>query len=424
MSIKFRLTLLSFLQFAVWGAYLTSMGTFLAKNGLASQIGWFYSVQGLVSLCMPALMGILADRWIQAQRLLSVCHLMAGTFKLFVCFYALQAQDSLSFAPLFSLYACSVAFFMPTIALSNSVAYTALENAGLDTVKSFPSIRVWGTIGFIVSMWIVDLGGMQTSPYQFAWSAFLSFILALYARTLPSCPVKRDNGKKTLVQALGLNAFALFRNYRMAVFFVFSMLLGVCLQITNGFANPFISSFGQIEEYAGTFGVAHANILISMSQISETLCFLFIPFCLSRFGIKRVMLIAMLAWALRFLFFAVGNPGEGVWLFVLSMLVYGIAFDFFNISGSLFVDKETDSSVRSSAQGLFMMMTNGFGATFGMIIAQMVINKYVYNLPLDAAGSDVIQGWTTCWYLFALYALCIAVAFSFLFSYKHIPNKK
>ena len=424
MNTKIRLTILNFLEFAVWGAYLTSMGGYLASVGIGAYIGYFYSIQGFVSIIMPALMGIVADRWIQAQKVLSLCHFLAGGMMIAASLYCIQVADNVDFPTLFALYSVIVAFFMPTIALSNSVAYTALENAGLDTVKSFPSIRVWGTIGFIVSMWIVDLGGMQTSPYQFAWSAFLSFILALYARTLPSCPVKRDNGKKTLVQALGLNAFALFRNYRMAVFFVFSMLLGVCLQITNGFANPFISSFGQIEEYAGTFGVAHANILISMSQISETLCFLFIPFCLSRFGIKRVMLIAMLAWALRFLFFAVGNPGEGVWLFVLSMLVYGIAFDFFNISGSLFVDKETDSSVRSSAQGLFMMMTNGFGATFGMIIAQMVINKYVYNLPLEAAGSDVIQGWTTCWYIFALYALSIAVAFSFLFSYKHIPNKK
>lgn len=424
MNIKQRLILLSLLEFGVWGAYLTSMGAFLAKNGMESQIGWFYSVQGFVSLCMPALMGIVADRWIQAQKLLSICHLFTGIFMAGICIYALNAGSALSFTPLFTLYICAVAFFMPTIALSNSVAYSALEKAGLDTVKSFPSIRIWGTIGFIISMWVVDLGGMQTSPYQFAWSAILSFVLAIYARTLPSCEISKSGQKKTLVQALGLQAFSLFRDYKMAVFFIFSILLGVCLQITNGFANPFISSFAQIDEYAHTFGVEHANILISLSQISETLCFLLIPFCLSRFGIKRVMLIAMLAWVFRFLFFAIGNPGEGVWLFILSMIVYGIAFDFFNISGSLFVNNETDKSIRSSAQGLFMMMTNGFGATIGMLVAQQVINKHVYNLPESATGMEIIGGWQTCWYLFALYALCISIAFSILFRYKHIPNKK
>lgn len=424
MNIKQRLILLSLLEFGVWGAYLTSMGSFLAKNGMASQIGWFYSVQGFVSLCMPALMGIVADRWIQAQKLLSVCHLFTGIFMAGICIYALNAGSALSFTPLFTLYICAVAFFMPTIALSNSVAYSALEKAGLDTVKSFPSIRIWGTIGFIISMWVVDLGGMQTSPYQFAWSAILSFVLAIYARTLPSCEISKSGQKKTLVQALGLQAFSLFRDYKMAVFFIFSILLGVCLQITNGFANPFISSFAQIDEYAHTFGVEHANILISLSQISETLCFLLIPFCLSRFGIKRVILIAMLAWVFRFLFFAIGNPGEGVWLFILSMIVYGIAFDFFNISGSLFVNNETDKSIRSSAQGLFMMMTNGFGATIGMLVAQQVINKHVYNLPESATGMEIIGGWQTCWYLFALYTLCIGIAFSILFRYKHIPNKK
>lgn len=424
MNIKLRLTILNFLEFAVWGAYLTSMGTYLAQNGMAGQIGWFYSVQGFVSLCMPALMGIVADRWIQAQRLLSLCHLFAGGFMIAACIYALNACESVAFAPLFTLYTMSVALFMPTIALTNSVAYSSLEKSGLDTVKAFPSIRVWGTIGFIISMWIVDLGGMQTSSYQFAWSGFLSIVLALYARTLPACEINRNSESKSLVQALGLHAFSLFRNYRMAVFFIFSMLLGVCLQITNGFANPFISSFGQIEEFAGTFGVEHANILISLSQISETLCILLIPFFLNKFGIKRVMLIAMLAWVLRFLFFALGDPGQGVWLFVLSMIVYGVAFDFFNISGSLFVDKETDTSIRNSAQGLFMMMTNGFGATVGMLVAQQVINRYVYDLPQTATGAEIIDGWYTCWYIFAFYALCIAIAFAILFRYKHIPQAK
>lgn len=418
MNAKVKLTVLNFMEFAVWGAYLTSMGTYLARVGMAGQIGWFYSVQGFVSLFMPALMGIVADRWMEAQRLLSLSHLLAGIFMLAASVYGYQAGDAVQFAPLFTLYTLSVAFFMPTIALSNSVAYSALDQAGLDTVKAFPPIRVFGTVGFIISMWIVDLGGMQSTSLQFGWSGLLSIVMAAYAITMPHCPVSTGS-RKSLSDALGLKAFALFRNYRMALFFIFSMFLGVCLQITNGFANPFITSFQNIDAFKDTFGVQHANILISLSQMSETLCILLIPFFLKRFGIKRVMLLAMLAWVLRYLFFAVGDPGSGVVWFVLSMIVYGVAFDFFNISGSLFVDKETSLDIRNSAQGLFMMMTNGLGASIGTLSAQMVIDRYVNSLGTNADPMAVWHGWNTCWYIFAGYALVVAVAFAIMFRYKH-----
>lgn len=421
MNAKVKLTVLNFMEFAVWGAYLTSMGTYLARVGMAGQIGWFYSVQGFVSLFMPALMGIVADRWMEAQRLLSLSHLLAGIFMLAASVYGYQAGDAVQFAPLFTLYTLSVAFFMPTIALSNSVAYSALDQAGLDTVKAFPPIRVFGTVGFIISMWIVDLGGMQSTPLQFGWSGLLSIVMAAYAITMPHCPVSTGS-RKSLSDALGLKAFALFRNYRMALFFIFSMFLGVCLQITNGFANPFITSFQNIDAFKDTFGVQHANILISLSQMSETLCILLIPFFLKRFGIKRVMLLAMLAWVLRYLFFAVGDPGSGVAWFVLSMIVYGVAFDFFNISGSLFVDKETSLDIRNSAQGLFMMMTNGLGASIGTLSAQMVIDRYVNSLGANADPMTVWHGWNTCWYIFAGYALVVAVAFAIMFRYKHEPE--
>ena len=421
MNAKVKLTVLNFMEFAVWGAYLTSMGTYLARVGMAGQIGWFYSVQGFVSLFMPALMGIVADRWMEAQRLLSLSHLLAGIFMLAASVYGYQTGDAVQFAPLFTLYTLSVAFFMPTIALSNSVAYSALDQAGLDTVKAFPPIRVFGTVGFIISMWIVDLGGMQSTPLQFGWSGLLSIVMAAYAITMPHCHVSTGS-RKSLSDALGLKAFALFRNYRMALFFIFSIFLGVCLQITNGFANPFITSFQNIDAFKDTFGVQHANILISLSQMSETLCILLIPFFLKRFGIKRVMLLAMLAWVLRYLFFAVGDPGSGVVWFVLSMIVYGVAFDFFNISGSLFVDKETSLDIRNSAQGLFMMMTNGLGASIGTLSAQMVIDRYVNSLGANADPMSVWQGWNTCWYIFAGYALVVAVAFAIMFRYKHEPE--
>ena len=411
--IKLRLTVMNFLQFAIWGAYLTSMGRYLGDAGFAEGIGNFYAVQGIVSLFMPALMGIVADRWIPAQRLLGLCHALAGG--LMLALFAYSLTEAPSYTVLFSIYTLSVAFYMPTLALSNSVAYTSLEQAGLDLVKSFPPIRVFGTVGFICTMITVSLIGVEATSGQFAISGGIGLVLALYAQTLPHCPTAPKGEGKGLVEALGLKAFALFKERKMALFFVFSMFLGVSLQITNGFANPFISSFGEIPAYAETFGVKHANILISLSQLSETLCILLIPFALRRFGIKIVMLIAMLAWVLRFAFLGLGDPGAGVWLFLLSMVVYGVAFDFFNVSGSLFVDKETDPTIRSSAQGLFMIMTNGIGATLGSLGAQAIISHFVYS------EHDVyarLAGWSLSWYLFAAYAAIVAVLFAVLFRYR------
>lgn len=408
MNLKVRLTLMNFLEFAVWGAYLTSMGTYLVNIGMASDIGLYYAMQGIVSIFMPALMGIVADRWIPAQRLLGLCHLVSGVFMISASYYCMKAGDAVQFSTLFSLYSLSVAFYMPTLALSNSVAYSALNQAGMDTVKHFPPIRVFGTIGFICTMWFVDLMGFQSNYNQFATSGVLGIVLFLYSLSLPACPVSKGSDKKGLVEAFGLRAFTLFRQKKMALFFIFSMLLGVSLQITNGYANPFITSFGSIPEYAGTFGVNHANILISLSQVSETCCILLIPFFMKRYGIKNVMLIAMLAWVLRFGLFGTGNPGSGVWMFILSMIVYGVAFDFFNISGSLFVDKTTDSTLRSSAQGLFMLMTNGIGATIGTLAAQAVVNSFT---------SEGVTNWQMCWFVFAAYALVVALAFAMIFKY-------
>ncbi len=414
-NIKLRLVVMNWLEFAVWGAYLTSMGGYLSKVGLGENIGWFYSIQGIVSIFMPAIMGIVADRWVQAQRLLGLCHLVAAALMAYVGFVAMTAQGSVSFIDIFPAYTLSVAFYMPTLALSNSVSYSALEQAGLDTVKVFPSIRIFGTIGFIVAMWMVDLLGCQHSCGQFFVSAIWGLCLAGYALTLPKCAVNTSGERRSLVDALGLKAFALFKQKRMCLFFVFSMLLGVSLQITNGYANPFISAFGNDPRYQGAFFVDHANLLISLSQISETFCILLIPFFLSRFGIKNVMLIAMLAWVFRFGLFAIGAPvWPGIVCLVLSMIVYGVAFDFFNVSGSLFVNQETDSSIRSSAQGVFMLMTNGLGATIGTLGAQYIVNKHVFAFSPEQVAEQ-LDGWSQSWFIFAGYALVVAILFLVFF---------
>ncbi len=411
-NVKTRLIILSFLQFAVWGAYLTSMGRYLGGYGLGDSIGWFYSVQGIVSIFMPALVGIIADRWVPAQRMLAFCHAVAAIFMGITGYIGMTKGADVVFNDIFWTYTVSVAFYMPTLALSNSVSYTVLTKSGLDTVKAFPPIRVFGTVGFIVSMLLVDFTGFQNNYNQFFASAVWGLVLALYSVTLPNCAVDRSAEKKSLAAAFGLDAFKLFGQKRMAMFFVFSMLLGAALQVSNGYANTFIGDFGKFDEYAGTFAVEHTNMLISLSQLSETLCILLIPFFLKRFGIKTVMLIAMFGWMFRFGFFAVGDPGmPGVLMFVMSMVVYGVAFDFFNISGSLFVDQEVPENQRSSAQGLFMLMTNGLGASIGVIAAQEVVNHFTANQTNFA-------GWSTAWYIFAGYALVIAVLFAIFFKDK------
>jgi len=430
MNIKIRLTVMNFLQFAVWGAYLVSMGIFLGRAGFAEKIGWFYTTQGFVSLFMPAVIGIVADRWVPAQKLLGFCHLIAAVCMAGAAYAGSQA--SISFPLLFTFYTLSVAFYMPTLALSNSVAYTALRQQGLDTVKVFPPIRVFGTVGFICAMWVTNFY-FQASYTQWYFSASLGILLGLYSFTLPACPTGIAKAK-TLSEALGLKAFALFKQKKMAVFFIFSMLLGMSLQVTNGFAAPFITGFNNLEGYTGSWGANNATALISLSQISETLCILLIPFFLKRFGIKKVMLISMFAWVLRFGFLGVGNPTTftGVLLLVASMIVYGVAFDFFNVSGSLYVEQETDPSIRSSAQGVFMLMTNGFGAAIGSWAAQKVINALVnsHMNPADMVGGvypaavsqQIMSGWSNSWFIFAGFSLVVAILFAVCFQYKHTPQ--
>ena len=437
MNLKFRLSLMNFLEFAVWGAYLTCMGNYLGVAGLGDKISWFYAIQGIVSIFMPTLMGIVADKYMQPQRVLGLCHLLAGAFMLGCWWLGEQAGfgNELENGALFILlYTCSVAFYMPTIALTNTTAFTILKKNGYDTVKDFPPIRVLGTVGFIAMMWFVNCAVLDDNGFsftlaesahkfqytymQFFVSGVLSIVLFLYCFTLPECKLEKKDQKVSLAESLGLNAFKLFKTQKMALFFIFSALLGMCLQVTNGYAGPFITSFkGSADAaVANSFAANNATLLTSISQISEALCILMIPFFLKRFGIKVVMLMSMFAWVFRFGFFGVGNPAmPGVIFFVLSCIVYGVAFDFFNVSGGIFVDQECEPSVKASAQGLFMMMTNGIGATFGTLAAGEIVNHYCYW-----ENGYLLGSWTTCWFIFATFALVVGVSFALVFH----PDKK
>ncbi|MBR5198243.1 MAG: MFS transporter [Bacteroidales bacterium] len=428
-SIRLRLIIMNVLQWAAWGAYLTSMGTYLASVGLGAKIGIFYAMQGIVSIFMPTLMGIVADKFVPAQKLLGICHAISAVAMASAGFYCMTAGHNVEFGILFPIYALSVAFYMPTIALSNSVAFKILEQNGYDTVKDFPPIRVFGTVGFICAMLFVnfvkaDGVQFQNTYNQFFTSGAISLAMFLYCLTLPACPCSTSTtGNQTLAERFGLNAFALFKNKNMAIFFIFSMLLGVALQITNGFANPFISHFKVLPEFAESWGAQNANALIAISQVSETLGILLIPIAMRLFGIKKVMLIAMFAWVLRFGLFGAGNPGSGVWMLILSMLVYGVAFDFFNISGAIYTNMRTSEKMQSSAQGLFMLMTNGIGATIGTLSAQAIVNKFTHSVTVDGV-SYLVGDWDTTWYIFAGYAMVVAILFIFMFKQPANPNEK
>jgi len=411
MNIKFRLTLLSFLQFFIWGAWLITVANywFGTKQWAPDKFGDVFGTLGIASIIMPALTGIIADKWINAERLYGILHILGGIAMVCV------PMASTPIAFYWTIFAAMLCY-MPTISLSNSIGYIILKNNDYDVVKVFPPIRVWGTIGFIVAMWVTNLTGNKATPNQFYISAMASFVLGIYSFTLPKCPpLKLISQNASFAEKFGLNAFKLFANYKTALFFIFSMFLGGALQLTNMYGDVFLSDFSKMPQYANSFVSKYSTIIMSISQISETLFILAIPFFLKRFGIKKVMLISLFAWVLRFGLFSYGNPADGLWMIIVSCIVYGMAFDFFNISGSLFIETTTDARIRSSAQGLFMMMSNGIGAFLGATVSGFVIGKY-FTL------ADNSKDWHGIWLSFAIYALVIAVLFGIMFRHKHDPN--
>ena len=410
-SIKFRLTLMSFLQFFVWGAWLITVANywFGSKQWDGSKFGDVFATLGYSSLIMPALTGIIADKWMNAEKLYGILHIVGGIFMACV---PMATTPNAFFWTIFGAMLC----YMPTISLSNSIAYIILKNNSYDVVKVFPPIRVWGTIGFIAAMWVTNLTGNKATANMFYISAFSAVVLGVFSFSLPKCPPpKLISENATFSQKIGLDAFKLFANSKIALFFIFSMFLGAALQLTNMYGDVFLSEFEKMPQYADSFVVKYSTIIMSISQISETLFILAIPFFLKRFGIKQVMLISMIAWVLRFGLFSYGNPSEGLWMIILSCIVYGMAFDFFNISGSLFIETTTDAKIRSSAQGLFMMMTNGIGAVMGSKISGWLIQTYYTH---DGGNRD----WHSIWLAFSIYALVVAVLFSIFFRHKHNPK--
>ncbi len=414
MGIKFRLILLNFLQFFVWGSWLLTIGAywFQNKHWSGTEFGAIFSTMGIASLFMPAIAGIIADRWINAERLYGIFQIMGGIILFFV-------PKITTPSGMFWIMLLNMMCYMPTIALAITVSYAAMKRRGLDIVKEYPPVRVWGTVGFIAALWIISLTGLETSSGQFYVASAASIFLGVFAFTMPKCPPLAQKKNLTMIQSLGLDAFVLFKNARIAMFFIFAMLLGASLQLTNAYGDTFLQDFAKIPAFKDLLAVRFPAIIMSISQISETLFILTIPFFLKKFGIKKVMLMSMVAWILRFGLFGLGNPGGGLWMIILSCIIYGMAFDFFNISGSLYVETVSKPEMRGRAQGLFMMMTNGFGAFLGSRISGWVIDRF-FKISNDPAAIQF--DWHGIWFTFAAYSLVVAVLFAVFFKYKHDPK--
>ncbi len=436
-TLKSRLSLLYFLQFAVWGCYLSCFGQLLGAGGLGKDIQWFYAAVGIVSLVTPALMGHMADRFVASRNLLGACHLSAA-LAMFVAWAYADAHPQMEFWVFFIIYLAFLAFYMPTLALANTTTFAILKSHGERPVDHFPSIRVWGTIGFVAAMWFVNSAyyhdgtfgftlsdSDEASPFRFQYNSMqllaasvVGVLTAVYVTTLPAVKTHAGGGKSSMSDIFGLKAFRLFKVKPIRVFLIFAVFTGVCLQISNGFAIPYINHFMGVEEYAGSLAAGNATMLVSLSQLSEAVCILFVGVAMKRIGFKWVVALALLAWCLRFLFLGIGNPGSGLWLFVASMLVYGVAFDFFNISGHIYMDQMSDRENKGFGQGMLMMMTNGIGATFGMIAAGSVINSYCHWEMVAVGPSQMrlfMGEWTSPWLIFAGYALAVGIVFALVF---------
>ncbi len=451
---KARLSLLYFLQFSVWGCYLTCFGQFLGAGGIGGDIAWFYAAIGLVSIITPSLFGRLSDRTGRPERWLGLCHFAAAIVMLIMWRYGMT-HSRLDFHTLYPLYLLFLALYMPTMALANTATFGLLTQSGRNTVTAFPTIRIWGTVGFVAAMWFVNSAYWQNGALGFAFSdasdpgrlrfqfnamqlmcsGIMGLLTAFYTISLPrlknSVELSRlrnasghsasPNGSSTAQAAtppqpsLSASLKIMFGRRDIAVFLIFVIFSGVCLQISNGFATPFISHFSGIAEYAGSLAAGNATMLFSLSQISEAVCILLVGVSLKRSGIKWVYALGLFAWSLRFLMLGAGNPGDGLWLLIGSMLVYGIAFNFITIAGHLYMQQIAPANMKGFAQGLMMFMSNGIGATFGTIAAGAIVNKWcsweMVTLPGSSAPMRLFMGsWEWPWFIFAAYALLVTVA--------------
>ena len=389
--LRLRLSTMMFLEFFVWGAWFVTLGTYLAADlgASGSQIALAFLTQSLGAILAPFIVGLIADRWFAAQRILGVLHLFSAV----MLFLAGRQGD---FGPFFVFALLAMISFMPTLALANSISFRRLESPE----RQFPAIRVFGTIGWIIAGLLIGWLGWEAGgalENTFVMAAIGSALLGVYAFTLPHTPPEADQGRITVRDVLGLDALALLKSRSYLVFFLASILICIPLAFYYNFTNLYLNEIG----------VKSAAAVQSLGQLSEALFLLIMPLMLKKLGVKRTLLIGMLAWALRYALFAFGDAGSLLWLVIIGLVLHGVCYDFFFVAGQIYTDRFAPKHVRSAAQGLISLATYGVGLLIGSLISGPIVDAFV--------AADGTHAWRAIWLIPAALAVGVALFFAALF---------
>lgn len=408
-SIKTKLSVISFLEYAIWGSYLTSMGIFFANRGLGSKVGLFFAIQGFVAFIVPILAGYLADKWLSPLKMFRYSHAISFAGLLLIGLYALYGGNS--FAVYALLFFVLSAGYIPTLSLYFSLSFQELTSQGLDTVKSFPPIRAWGTVGFVVSMWIVNLVKSHLTGLFFIQGAFFSALMLFSSFML-------HDSKSAGTDSHTAFSLAPLKEHSLSVLLLFSFFVGLSLQLSNAYNGPFLDSFAADAAFKDAFFVRNSVLLLSVSQISETLVIFLIPFFMNRYSIKGVYAIGIVSWIVHFILLAFATPRmPSVLLIILSMLIYGLSFNLYSVATSLYIDKHVPENIRSSAQGFVLMFCNGLGGTIGIVACQFVVNSFTESSVVGGV-SYLVGNWSAIWLFFAAYMTIVLLLFLFLYRKK------
>src|SRR6186997_1156808 len=373
----FSLSLMMFLQYFIWGSWYVTMGTYMSENLESSgvQIGAAYGALAIATMISPFFVGMIADRFFSAQRIMGVLHLLGGV----LLFVATKIADNTLFYWIILFYSL---LYMPTIALSNSVAFHQMTDPG----KQFPWIRVFGTVGWIIAGLLIGYLGIEKTSSTFYMAAGVSFLLGIICFTLPNTPPKAGKGGAS--DALGAQAFVLFKNKPYLIFFIAAVLICIPLAFYYGFANLFLNEAG-MQNAAGK---------MILGQASEAVFILAIPFLFNRIGVKNMLLLGMLAWILRYVCFAYGDTNMNTWMLYAGIILHGICYDFFFVTGYMYTEKKAGERIKNAAQGLFTFATYGLG---------MFIGTWFSGFTTDHYTTDGVYNWTSIWYVPASIAVFV-----------------